>query len=182
MVNSWYACGGCGRPVDKNATYCTHCNVILRGMRCSKCGYSGHPETFVNSRCPKCGNFCATVRSSESAAPRPVTQSRGERLHAHGKSPVACLLISFLIPGLGTFSASEQGQKERPKIRNRALMLFGITTGLLVIGVWVAIALKWPGVGGVFYVPLVWGMVDAYRTARKWNRTYAAPAARNRRV
>ena len=49
MVNSWYACGGCGRPVDKNATYCTHCNVILRGMRCSKCGsrkIDARPELY----------------------------------------------------------------------------------------------------------------------------------------
>ena len=179
-----YACGGCNWPVSKDATYCPHCNALLRGMHCTKCGFVGHPDQFVNSLCPKCGVFCAIVRQQRGTAPRPATPhlSRIERRRARGKSPLGCLLASFLVPGLGTSGASDHDQPDRSVVVRRAIVIFAAATVLLLGGAFLGTANGMPaGLGDIFAAPVwLWGMVDAYRTARKWNRAYASPAGRGR--
>ncbi len=181
-----YACGGCNRPVSKDATYCPHCNVLLRGMRCAKCGFVGHPDRFVNSLCPKCGAFCATtVRQQQGHAARPAVsrQRRIERMRAHGKSPLACLLASFLVPGLGTIGATEQNQPDRSAVARRGIVIFLVATVLLYGGgVLSAVKGMPPGLAALALPVWLWGMVDAYRTARKWNRSYASPGVRDRHL
>ena len=180
-----YACGGCNRPVSKDATYCPHCNAVLRGMHCAKCGFVGHPDRFVNSLCPKCGAFCAVVRQQPGPAiPRQAVprQSRIERRRANGKSPFACVLASFLVPGLGTFGGSEHDQPDRSAVVRRAIVIFSAATALLIGGGFVGTMTGMPtGFGDILTAPVwLWGMVDAYRTARKWNRAYASSARRDR--
>ena len=178
-----YACGGCNRPVSKDATYCPHCNAVLRGMRCAKCGFVGHPDRFANSLCPKCGTFCATVRQQQGHAPRPAAshKRRIERRRSHGKSPLACLVASFLVPGLGTIGASERDQPDRSTVVRRGVVIFLLTTALLYGGGMLSAVKGMPtGLAGLALPVWLWGMVDAYRTARKWNRTYAWSGVHNR--
>ncbi len=69
------------------------------------------------------------------------------------KSPGVALLASFFIPGLGTMINGEAGKG------------IGILAGYLVSLLFVLVVIGIFGVIGFW----VWGMVDAYQGARKWN-------------
>ena len=69
------------------------------------------------------------------------------------KSPGLALLASFFIPGLGSMLNGEAGKG------------IGILAGYLVSVLFVLVAIGIFGVVGFW----VWGMVDAYQGARKWN-------------
>jgi TM2 domain-containing membrane protein YozV len=69
------------------------------------------------------------------------------------KSPAISLLASFFIPGLGSMLNGEVGKG------------IGILVGYLVSAVLVLVLV---GIIGVFAF-WVWGMVDAYQGAQRWN-------------
>lgn len=69
------------------------------------------------------------------------------------KSPGVALLASFFIPGLGSMINGEAGKG------------IGILAGYLVSLLFVLVVIGIFGVIGFW----VWGMVDAYQGARKWN-------------
>jgi TM2 domain-containing membrane protein YozV len=72
------------------------------------------------------------------------------------KNPALMLLASFFIPGLGTLLNGETGK--------------GI--GILV-GYFVAILLSIVLIGIPFVIGFwIWGMVDAYQGAQKWNAAH----------
>ena len=57
-----YTCGKCGGSVSKNAGRCPHCGVLLSGIRCTSCGFTGSERDFAGDRCPKCGSFVQVDR------------------------------------------------------------------------------------------------------------------------
>ena len=69
------------------------------------------------------------------------------------RNPVASLLASLLVPGLGTIINGETGK------------------GTLILGAWLIGWLLVLAVIGVFIVPAVWifGMYDGYQSARRYN-------------
>jgi TM2 domain-containing membrane protein YozV len=69
------------------------------------------------------------------------------------KSPGVALLASFFVPGLGSMINGEAGKG------------IGILAGYLVSLLFVLVVIGIFGVIGFW----VWGMVDAYQGARKWN-------------
>jgi TM2 domain-containing membrane protein YozV len=69
------------------------------------------------------------------------------------KNPAVALLVSFLIPGVGSMMNGEVGKG------------IGILVGYLVS---LLLTLVFIGVIGVFGF-WIWGMVDAYQGAQKWN-------------
>jgi TM2 domain-containing membrane protein YozV len=73
------------------------------------------------------------------------------------KSPGVSLIVSFFIPGVGSMINGDTG--------------IGITILLLWL---LAIALDFTVIGLIVGVPLgiamfVWGLIDAYQGARRWN-------------
>jgi TM2 domain-containing membrane protein YozV len=75
------------------------------------------------------------------------------------RNPVASLLASLLIPGLGTIINAETGKG--------VLILIGWITA------WVLVLFT----VGVILVPAVWiyALYDAFQGARRYNRAHAAP-------
>ena len=76
------------------------------------------------------------------------------------KSPAVSLIVSFLIPGVGSLINGDTG--------------IGITILLLWL---LAIALDVTVFGLIVGVPLglgmwIWGMIDAYQGAQRWNRKH----------
>jgi uncharacterized protein (TIGR02145 family) len=53
-----YKCSNCGRLMDYPMEKCPHCGILLSGVRCDKCNYTGSKNEFLSNgnRCPKCGN------------------------------------------------------------------------------------------------------------------------------
>ena len=72
------------------------------------------------------------------------------------KNPAISLLISFFVPGVGS-------------------MINGSTTigVIILVGFLVSIPLMFVCVGFVTYFGFwVWGMIDAYTSAQKWNQAH----------
>lgn len=69
------------------------------------------------------------------------------------KSPGLALLASFFIPGLGTMINGEVGKG------------VGILVGYIVSCILVVVVIGLAGMLGFW----IWGMVDAYRGAQRWN-------------
>jgi TM2 domain-containing membrane protein YozV len=73
--------------------------------------------------------------------------------HVAAKSPAVALLVSFFIPGVGSVMNGEVGKG------------IGILVGYVFS---LLLALVFIGIIGVFGF-WIWGMVDAYQGAQKWN-------------
>jgi TM2 domain-containing membrane protein YozV len=69
------------------------------------------------------------------------------------KNPAVSLIVSFFIPGVGSMVNGDSGTG----IAILLVWLLGLGTSVFVIGVPVAIG-AW-----------IWGMVDAYQGAQRWN-------------
>jgi TM2 domain-containing membrane protein YozV len=69
------------------------------------------------------------------------------------KNPGLCLLVSFFIPGLGSIVAGNTN-------RGVLILVLSIISGILSI-----ILIGIPFAIGIW----IWGMVDAYQSAQKWN-------------
>lgn len=72
------------------------------------------------------------------------------------KSPGVCLLVSFFIPGVGSFMA-ERGT-------TGTIILIGYFASLFLICVFIGFV-----TAPAFWV---WGMIDAYTGAQAWNRRH----------
>jgi len=91
----------------------------------------------------------------------PVQQTYGQSVYgAHPgqmmvspKNPALSLLASFFLPGLGSMINGDVGKG------------IGILCGYLVSAVLVLILIGFFGLFGFW----IWGMVDAYQGAQKWN-------------
>jgi TM2 domain-containing membrane protein YozV len=72
------------------------------------------------------------------------------------KNPVLHLVLSFFIPGLGTMLAGKPGQ------------------GVLLLAAYIGACLLCLVLIGFVLVPAIWiwGMVDAYKAAQKWNAAH----------
>jgi hypothetical protein len=56
-------------PLDR----CPHCGVLLSGVKCQNCGYTGGKSEFIlnNHRCPKCQSAVAIPSAGYAAPPPP---------------------------------------------------------------------------------------------------------------
>lgn len=72
------------------------------------------------------------------------------------KNPALSLLVSFFIPGVGSMMNGEVGKG------------IGILVGYLVSFVLIVVVVGIVGVLGFW----IWGMVDAYTGAQRWNREH----------
>lgn len=87
----------------------------------------------------------------------PGVSYMGERQYQVApKSPGLALLASFFIPGLGSMMNGEAGKG------------IGILLGYIVSWFLVIVLVGFIGLFGFW----VWGMVDAYQGARKWNAAH----------
>jgi TM2 domain-containing membrane protein YozV len=74
-------------------------------------------------------------------------------VHVAPKNPALALLVSFFIPGVGTMMNGQVGKG------------IGILVGYLLSLLLTVVLIGFIGVVGFW----VWGMVDAYNGAQKWN-------------
>jgi hypothetical protein len=53
-----YECSKCGATMSTPQGRCPGCGVLLSGIRCKSCGFSGSKNDFQlnNHRCPKCNS------------------------------------------------------------------------------------------------------------------------------
>jgi len=72
------------------------------------------------------------------------------------KNPAVSLIVSFFIPGVGSMMNGDTG--------------IGVTILLLYI---LGLVLSWLLIGIPLLIGMwVWGMVDAYQGAQRWNRAH----------
>jgi TM2 domain-containing membrane protein YozV len=85
--------------------------------------------------------------------------SAGSQPGSTSRNPVASLLASLLLPGLGTIINGETGK------------------GILILIVWITAWILVLFTVGVIIVPAVWiyAMYDAFRGARRYNVAHAPP-------
>ena len=106
-------------------------------------------------------------QGQEQYAMQPMPQAQPwQPMPAHGqgmpqpvvapKNPAVCLVLSLLIPGLGSIVADNTG------------------TGVLILVLYfVAVILSIFLIGIPFAIGIwIWGMVDAYKSAQKWNAAH----------
>jgi TM2 domain-containing membrane protein YozV len=76
--------------------------------------------------------------------------------HVMPKNPLLYLVVSLFIPGVGTMAAGRVGW------------------GVLILASYIVAGLLTLVLVGFVLVPAVWiwGMVDAYQTAKKWNAAH----------
>ena len=72
------------------------------------------------------------------------------------KSPAVSLLVSFFIPGVGSMINGDVGTG----VAILVLYIVGWLTSFFLIGIPLAIG-AW-----------IWGLIDAYQGAQKWNRAH----------
>lgn len=69
------------------------------------------------------------------------------------KNPAVSLIISFFIPGVGSMVNEDVGTG----VAILVLYVVGVVLALVLIGIPLAVG-AW-----------IWGMIDAYQGARRWN-------------
>jgi len=72
------------------------------------------------------------------------------------KNPAVSLIVSFFIPGVGS------------------MMNGDVTTGVVILVLFIAGVFTSVFVVGIFLIlgAWIWGMVDAYQGAQRWNRAH----------
>lgn len=91
-----------------------------------------------------------------SYSPMPVAPGVPQYHQVAPKSPGVSLLASFFIPGLGSMINGDVGKG------------VGILVGYIVSAVLVLVLVGIIGVIGFW----IWGMIDAYQGAQKWNAAH----------
>ena len=106
-------------------------------------------------------------QGQEQYAMQPMPQAQPwQPMPAHGqgmpqpvvapKNPAVCLVLSLLIPGLGSIVADNTGTG----VLILVLYFVSVILSIFLIGIPFAIGI-W-----------IWGMVDAYKSAQKWNAAH----------
>ena len=106
-------------------------------------------------------------QGQEQYAMQPMPQAQPwQPMPAHGqgmpqpvvapKNPAVCLVLSLLIPGLGSIVADNTG------------------TGVLILVLYIVAAILSIFLIGIpFAIGIwIWGMIDAYKSAQKWNAAH----------
>jgi len=71
-----YHCSKCGATMSTPHARCPRCGVLLSGIRCKTCGYTGSKNEFLsnNHRCPKCNSVAQyqgrTTSKKENRCPK----------------------------------------------------------------------------------------------------------------
>ena len=73
-----YRCSRCGAEMSLPLDKCPKCGVLLSGVKCQTCGYTGGKAEFIrnNNRCPKCGSNVRVPVAPDRAASRPAAATR----------------------------------------------------------------------------------------------------------
>lgn len=98
--------------------------------------------------------YAVQPRPEPSAQYAPAAQAA--QMMVVPKNPGIGLLVSFFIPGLGSMVNGKVGLG----ITILLVYIVGVFLSLVIIGIPIAIG-AW-----------IWGMVDGYRSAQKWNRAH----------
>lgn len=72
------------------------------------------------------------------------------------KNPAVSLIVSFFIPGVGSMINGDVGTG----VAILVLWIIGIATSIFFVGIFLILG-AW-----------IWGMVDAYQGAQRWNRAH----------
>jgi uncharacterized RDD family membrane protein YckC len=66
-----YSCSRCHGTMSYPLDKCPHCGVLLSGVRCQGCGYTGTKTEFISNQnlCPKCGRFVRVPGASAGGLP-----------------------------------------------------------------------------------------------------------------
>ncbi len=106
-----YRCNNCNTSVSRDASKCPGCGLLLVGIKCEGCKFSGGRDDFQGDRCPKCGKATAT------AASKPLTPAETK-----GCLIGCAVLATLLVVGCGGLTIFAMGlrQKEMAGVRVEA--------------------------------------------------------------
>jgi TM2 domain-containing membrane protein YozV len=99
---------------------------------------------------------CAPQQQPQEWTPLPLYGQEMQPVMVAPKNPAVSVLLSVLIPGLGSMLNGNAGIGVTILILN----IIGWMLAIVLIGIPLAIG-TW-----------IWGMVDAYRSAQRWNRAH----------
>jgi TM2 domain-containing membrane protein YozV len=122
-------------------------------------GYGGHGEERYRIReqpAPQYRERYTPEQQAQQWAPLPLYEPEMHRTTVAPKSPAVSVLLSIFIPGLGSIVNENAGTGVAILVLN----IIGWILAIVLIGIPLAIG-TW-----------IWGLVDAYKSAQRWNRAH----------
>ncbi len=106
-----YRCGRCNSIVQKETSRCPYCRVLLSGIRCMRCSFTGSTSDFLLDRCPKCGSVSiasfggessgiaryGTVSPGAESASTPMSAKARMVAWLLGSAALLCVLLYFFM-------------------------------------------------------------------------------------
>ena len=122
-------------------------------------GYGGHGQDRYRIReqpAPRYREQYTAGQQAQEWAPLPLHEREVHRMTVAPKSPAVSVLLSIFIPGLGSMVNENVGTGVAILVLN----IIGWILAIALIGIPLAIG-TW-----------IWGLVDAYKSAQRWNRAH----------
>jgi len=122
-------------------------------------GHGGHGRDRYRIReqpAPQYREQYAPGQQAQEWAPLPLNGREMHEMTVAPKNPAVSVLLSIFIPGLGSMVNENVGTGVAILVLN----IIGWILAIVVIGIPLAIA-TW-----------IWGLVDAYKSAQRWNRAH----------
>ena len=118
-------------------------------------GHTGHPAA---GRPPaeRYGQQYAPWQQAQEWTPLPLQDYETQPVLVAPKSPAGSVLLSIFVPGLGSMVNDNAGVGVTILILN----IIGWILAIVLIGIPLALG-SW-----------IWGLVDAYQSAQRWNRAH----------
>jgi len=122
-------------------------------------GHGGHGQDRYRIReqpAPRYREQYTAGQQAQEWAPLPLHEREVHRMTVAPKSPAVSVLLSIFIPGLGSMVNENVGTGVAILVLN----IIGWILAIALIGIPLAIG-TW-----------IWGLVDAYKSAQRWNRAH----------
>ena len=122
-------------------------------------GHAGHSQDRYRLRkqpAPRYREQYTPGQQAQEWAPLPLYERDMRRMTVAPKSPAVSVLLSIFIPGLGSMVNGNAGTGVAILVLN----IIGWILAIVLIGIPLAIG-TW-----------IWGLVDAYKSAQRWNRAH----------
>ena len=122
-------------------------------------GHGGYGQERYQAReqpQPQYAEWYAPGQHAQEWAPLPLHGQEVRGMTVVPKNPAVSVLLSVFIPGLGSMVNDNAGVGVAILILN----IIGWILAIVLIGIPLAIG-SW-----------IWGLVDAYRSAQRWNRAH----------
>jgi len=122
-------------------------------------GHGGHGQDRYRIRhqpAPRYREQDTPGQQAQGWAPLPLYERELHRMTVAPKNPAVSVLLSIFIPGLGSMVNENVGTGVAILVLN----IIGWILAIVLIGIPLAIG-TW-----------IWGLVDAYKSAQRWNRAH----------